>query len=123
MFRFFSPVVALASQFCPHVFAQALPDASVRYPDVRPRVAPPAPAPNFKLDGVVFQVDDRDEVKLPFLTCLPRGCVASLLLAQNQQQEMVKAKALKVSFRPLGSDKVAIVEVSLKGFDKAVKAL
>lgn len=73
--------------------------------------------------GIVYQVDANAEVTLPFLTCLPNGCLVSMALKDEARAQMTEGKRMKVGFRPLASQKVVVVEVVLTGLDKALAAL
>lgn len=73
--------------------------------------------------GIVYQIDGGNEAALPFLTCVPSGCVVSTLLTDDFKRQLTSGKQMKVGFRPVGSEKVVVVEVSLEGFSKALAAL
>lgn len=73
--------------------------------------------------GIVYEIDGGKEATLPFLTCVPAGCLASTLLVDEVKKQFAGGKRLKVGFRPLGSEKVMVVEVKLDGLGKALAAL
>ena len=73
--------------------------------------------------GIVYQIDGGAEATLPFLTCMPGGCLASMVLKDEDKRRLVAGKQMKVGFRPLGSEKIVVVEVGLNGLDKALTTL
>jgi len=73
--------------------------------------------------GIVYQVDGGAETTLPFLTCIPAGCVVSMALTDTVKKQLTAGKQMKVGFRPLGSEKVMVLEVKLDGLGKALAAL
>ena len=73
--------------------------------------------------GMVYQIDANAEAALPFLVCTPGGCVASTLLSDELRQQLRAGKQMKVGFRPLGSENVMVVEVSLDGVTKALAGI
>lgn len=73
--------------------------------------------------GIVYQIDGATEATLPFLTCMPSGCLVSTILTSSITTQLKSGKQMKVGFRPLGSEKVVVIDVSLDGLGKAFTAL
>ncbi|WP_293777557.1 invasion associated locus B family protein [uncultured Oxalicibacterium sp.] len=73
--------------------------------------------------GIVYQVDGGAETTLPFLTCIPAGCLVSMALTDPVKKQLTGGKQMKVGFRPLGSEKVMVLDVKLDGLGKALAAL
>ena len=73
--------------------------------------------------GMVYQIDGAAEATLPFLTCVPGGCLVSTVLTDSIATQLKSGKQMKVGFRPLGSEKVVVIDVSLDGLGKAFSAL
>lgn len=73
--------------------------------------------------GIVYQIDGAAEATLPFLTCMPVGCLVSTVLTNSIATQLKSGKQMKVGFRPLGSEKVVVIDVSLDGLSKAFTEL
>ena len=74
--------------------------------------------------GTVIKVDEAEEVKANYTTCLPDGCQAVVELDANLQGQLTAGKMMKVGFRPWGGDeKTLVVEVSLEGAKDALAAV
>ena len=69
--------------------------------------------------GIVTRVDASDEEKFSFITCMPDGCIAVMPMTKARQAAFRKGAKLAVGFRPLGNEKVMVVEASLSGFTAA----
>ena len=66
--------------------------------------------------GIVTRVDEADEEKFPFVTCMPDGCIAVMPMTKDRLAMFKKGSKLTVGFRPLGNEKTVAVEASLSGF-------
>lgn len=73
--------------------------------------------------GVVYRIDGGAETTLPFLVCVQSGCVASAVLTDELSRQLRAGKQMKVGFRPLGSEEVVVVNVSLDGVTRALSAI
>lgn len=74
--------------------------------------------------GVTLRIDDGPQGSpLPFLTCLPAGCVVALDLPRAMIQAASHAKALAVEARSLTSKEPIAFTVSLKGFASAYRRM
>jgi len=72
--------------------------------------------------GVVFQVDNRRGVKVPFHSCSNNGCLAPFNPEKSVLDGFLRGLDLKVASLALdGSQRTA--EVSLRGFTAALRAL
>jgi invasion protein IalB len=69
--------------------------------------------------GIVTRVDEADEEKFPFVTCMPDGCIAVMPMTKDRLAMFKKGSKLTVGFRPLGNEKTVAVEASLSGFTAA----
>lgn len=66
--------------------------------------------------GIVTRVDEANEEKFPFVTCMPDGCIAVMPMTKARLAMFKKGSKLTVGFRPLGNEKTVAVEASLSGF-------
>ncbi|CAM3803292.1 invasion associated locus B family protein [Vreelandella rituensis] len=73
--------------------------------------------------GIVMQIDDGDEVRVPFATCLEQGCYAILPIEGNLMDTMRSGNVIRIGFRPFNARQTHAVEVSLIGFTAATNAL
>lgn len=74
--------------------------------------------------GIAVKIDEWDEVKGVFNTCLPDGCQSVLELDANQIGQVRGGKTMKVGFRPWGGDeKTFVVQVPLEGAKDALAAI
>ncbi|MDQ7970201.1 MAG: invasion associated locus B family protein [Oxalicibacterium faecigallinarum] len=73
--------------------------------------------------GMVYQIDGAKETTVPFLTCVPGGCLVSTVVTDDIKKQLTSGKQMKVGFRPLGSEKVVVIDVSLDGLGKAFPSL
>lgn len=73
--------------------------------------------------GMVFKVDENDEINLPFTMCVQSGCQAGSLVDSDIVSQMKSGKEITVGFRPFGSDKTVAIPASLIGFTKSFRKL
>jgi invasion protein IalB len=73
--------------------------------------------------GVAFRIDENEERKAGFLTCLQQGCLVQMLVNDNLMTELKDGSQARLGFRPLGSPETVVVEISLKGFSASTKRL
>lgn len=73
--------------------------------------------------GIVFQIDQGDEIQARYTTCIPQGC-AAVLPADDQLMAAMRAGAqAKVGFRPFGTTQTQVVNLSLSGFTAASREI
>ncbi|XKH60069.1 invasion associated locus B family protein [Halomonas sediminis] len=73
--------------------------------------------------GIVMQIDDGEEMRVPFATCLEQGCYAILPLEDNLMKSMRSGSVIRIGFRPFNARQTHAVEVSLMGFTAATNAV
>lgn len=73
--------------------------------------------------GGVMRVDEEGETVLEFLRCTEAGCDASTRITPELLAQLRAGSALRVGFRPWGSEQVTAVEASLIGFTAAFAQL
>ena len=73
--------------------------------------------------GIALQVDEGNEIKLPFATCVAQGCAAVFLTEEEFLNTMREGKIMKVASRPFAQTQTAVLNVSLSGFTSALKVL
>ena len=73
--------------------------------------------------GTVIRVDENEEQKGVFATCLPDGCQSAFELDSKLLPQFFSGKILKVGFRPLSGDKTFVVDVPLDGAKAAMAAI
>jgi len=73
--------------------------------------------------GIVTRVDLADEDNLPFVTCMPDGCIAVMQMTDERMAAFKKGAKLTVGFRPLGAENTVAIEASLSGFTAASAAV
>lgn len=73
--------------------------------------------------GVVARIDENEEVKSVFVTCLPDGCQSILELDAKLLAQFDSGKIMKVGFRPWGGENTLVVDVPLDGAKAAIAAL
>ena len=73
--------------------------------------------------GVVARIDENEEVKSVFVTCLPDGCQSILELDAKLLAQFDTGKIMKVGFRPWGGENTLVVDVPLDGAKAAISAL
>jgi invasion protein IalB len=69
--------------------------------------------------GIVVAVDDGNQQKYPYTTCVNQSCSSLILMTGEQLSMFKKGNVLKVGFKTFESDKTVVLEASLKGFTKA----
>lgn len=69
--------------------------------------------------GILVKIDKGKEIQLPYHTCTPKGCIAAMPLPDERYQLLRKGNEALVGFRPIGTDKTAVIKISLNGFTKA----
>jgi invasion protein IalB len=73
--------------------------------------------------GIALRIDEGDEVKGSFMTCLPDGCQSITEVNDALMAQIRKGKVLKVGFRSWGGgDKTLVVDVPLEGAAQAIAA-
>lgn len=72
--------------------------------------------------GMAIKIDDGKQIKVPYLQCLPGGCLVDMVFDPEMMDKMKKGKTMFVAYRaPNGKD--ATLPVSLKGFAPALDAM
>lgn len=69
--------------------------------------------------GIVTRIDESEERRFPFTTCVNDGCVVLVPLEDSLLAGMKAGKTMKAGFRPFSSEQTLVVELSLSGFTKA----
>jgi invasion protein IalB len=92
-------------------------------PDDSPWLFFTMPLGIFLPTGMVFNIDDGEEIKPPIRICLPDGCKASIKLEGKLLNALKKGNKAKVAFLDGNTQKQITVEVSLKGFSRGFVAL
>ena len=73
--------------------------------------------------GIAVRIDEGEEVKGSFMTCMPDGCQSITEINETLLAQIRKGKVLKVGFRSLGGgDKTLVVDVPLEGAGQAIAA-
>ena len=73
--------------------------------------------------GIALRIDEGEEVKSSFMTCLPDGCQSITEINETLLAQLRKGKVLKVGFRSWGGgDKTLVVDVPLDGAGQAIAA-
>lgn len=81
-----------------------------------------APLGTLLTAGMAIKIDDGKQIKVPYLQCLPGGCLVDLVFDDEMMEKMKKGKVMFVAYRlPNGKD--STLKVSLKGFAQALDAL
>lgn len=75
------------------------------------------------ISGVVLQLDNAKDIKLPFATCIDRGCAALADIDAALLARLQRGRVMKVAFRPFGQEQAVVIEVSLLGFTSAMAEL
>tara|TARA_B100000780_G_scaffold261950_1_gene214727 strand:- start:450 stop:983 length:534 start_codon:yes stop_codon:yes gene_type:complete len=73
--------------------------------------------------GIALQVDEINEINVPFSTCLVQGCAALFTVEKEFLTQLRNGSTLKVAFRPFAQTKSVILNSSLRGFTNAIKVL
>ncbi|MEZ0224837.1 MAG: invasion associated locus B family protein [Alphaproteobacteria bacterium] len=72
--------------------------------------------------GMAIKIDDGKQIKVPYLQCLPGGCLVDMVFDEEMMDKMKKGKTMIVAYRA-GNGKDAKLPVSLKGFGPALDAM
>ena len=72
--------------------------------------------------GVKIQIDDAEPATGAFEVCIPSGCIVSDAISDEYLGRLKSGTVMKMSFNVLQQGTVT-VDISLKGFTKAFKAL
>jgi invasion protein IalB len=72
--------------------------------------------------GLEFSPDEVKTYRMPFQTCLPRGCSAILVIADDLKQDLEKAKTGSITVYALGGQAVR-APTQLAGFADGLAAL
>jgi invasion protein IalB len=72
--------------------------------------------------GMAIKIDDGKQIKVPYLQCLPGGCLVDMVFDPEMMDKMKKGKTMFVAYRA-GNGKDAQLPVSLKGFGPALDAM
>ena len=70
------------------------------------------------ISGVVLQLDNAKDIKLPFATCIDRGCAALADIDAALLARLQRGRVMKVAFRPFGQEQAVVIEVSLLGYQR-----
>ena len=73
--------------------------------------------------GMGLRIDEGDAMTARFATCLPAGCVVRVELSRELSRSLIGSRQLRLAFRPLGSDKSTVTELSSQGLAEALGAL
>lgn len=73
--------------------------------------------------GMVFKVDEGEEVNVNYHVCTPEGCLAEFVLSDDGLKQLKKGTTMSVAYQIAGLPKPVNVGLSLKGFTKAHKEL
>lgn len=73
--------------------------------------------------GIALQVDESNEINLPFNTCVAQGCAVVVETKEEFLNQLRKGTILKVAFRPFGQTQSVLLNVSLRGFTSAIQVL
>ena len=73
--------------------------------------------------GIAFQVDEGNEINLPFATCVAQGCAAGVVTEEAFLNQLRKGTIMRVAFRPFAQTQTSLLNVSLSGFTSAMKVL
>jgi invasion protein IalB len=73
--------------------------------------------------GIAIQVDESNEINIPFVTCVAQGCAATIAADAGLLKLMREGTTLKVAFRPFAQADGILLNASLRGFTGAVQVL
>jgi invasion protein IalB len=124
--------IELATQNSPDKSADKASDKSGDKPKDKPAEKPQTvpvtmlrlitPLGSMLLPGIVLQIDGGKQVKAPYMTCIPGGCMTDLIFDKSMLDQLKAGKSLVVAYQaPDGSNRAATV--SLTDFPKALDAL
>jgi invasion protein IalB len=97
-------------------------EAMVFYVDSQARLTLTFPLGMDLLSGVVLKIDENEEIRLPFSTCLADGCRVMGNIGNDVMAQLMAGKVMKVGFRGFGQEQTLVLDVSLKGSTRALKA-
>jgi len=73
--------------------------------------------------GIALQVDESNEINIPFATCIAQGCAAVVMAEEEFLNQLRKGATLKVAFRPFSQAQSVLLNTSLRGFTSAMQVL
>ena len=73
--------------------------------------------------GIALQVDENNEINIPFVTCVAQGCAAVVVTEDEFLNELRQGTELKVAYRPFGQTQAVVLVSSLRGFTSAIQLL
>jgi invasion protein IalB len=74
------------------------------------------------ISGISFKIDEGKPTQVPFMRCIPGGCLTEMIFDKEMLGKLKSAKKLLVGYKAqTGKDQV--FDVSLKGFPQALEAL
>jgi invasion protein IalB len=68
--------------------------------------------------GMVLQLDNAEDIKLPFATCIDQGCAALADIDAALLARLQRGRVMKAAFRPFGQEQAVVIEVSLLGYQR-----
>lgn len=73
--------------------------------------------------GIALQVDESNEINVPFVTCVAQGCAATIAADEKLLKLLREGTTLKVAFRPFAQAEGILLNASLRGFTGAIQVL
>lgn len=73
--------------------------------------------------GVAYQVEGQAQKPLVLQRCIAEGCIAAAELDEAMLGHMRKGKSMSLGFKGDPNGQTLVIQVSLKGFDAAVRSL
>ena len=70
------------------------------------------------ISGMVLQLDNAEDIKLPFATCIDQGCAALADIDAALLARLQRGRVMKAAFRPFGQEQAVVIEVSLLGYQR-----
>jgi invasion protein IalB len=74
------------------------------------------------LAGIQMQIDDDKPIQVPYMRCLPGGCVTEIIFADDMLDKLKKGKEISVTYTNV-EGKPKPYKLSLKGFPAGLAAL
>lgn len=74
-------------------------------------------------EGVVFQVDEGERMRVPYQLCTPEGCIVLLRLDEELLTMMRAGNNMRVGFWVFGDEDLKVAPISLMGFTAAMATL
>ena len=65
------------------------------------------------ISGMVLQLDNAEDIKLPFATCIDQGCAVLADIDAALLARLQRGRVMKAAFRPFGQEQAVVIEVSL----------